>query len=73
MAKQFSILLNAPQTVMHFVRESIDELKKVSWPDRQTTIRYTLIVVVASLAVGFIIGGLDYMFTMLLETLLQRL
>jgi len=46
-----------------FVRESRDELRKVTWPSRQTTIRYTLIVIGASVAVGAIIGGLDFLFT----------
>lgn len=53
-----------------YVRESRDELKKVTWPSRQTTVRYTLIVVGACLVVGFVIGGLDFIFTKGLETLL---
>ncbi len=60
-------IANAPNLLMSFLREARDELKKVSWPDRQTTIRYTVIVVVASLVVGFVIGGIDYLFTLLIE------
>lgn len=59
-------LTQLPQTVITFVKEARDELKKVSWPSRPTTIRYTVIVVVASLAVGFIIGGIDYLFSLAL-------
>lgn len=53
-----------------YIKESREELKKVSWPTRQTTVRYTLIVVGACLVIGFVIGGLDFIFTKGLETLL---
>lgn len=53
-----------------YIRESREELKKVTWPTRQTTVRYTVIVVAACLVVGFVIGGLDFLFTKSLETLL---
>lgn len=43
-----------------FVKESRDELRKVTWPSRQTTVRYTIIVVGACLVIGFVIGGLDF-------------
>ena len=56
-----------PVALVRFVRESRDELKKVSWPSRQTTIRYTAIVIVSSLVVGMVTGGVDYMLTILLE------
>ncbi len=60
-------LTRLPQTVVTFAKEARDELKKVSWPSRPTTIRYTVIVIVASLAVGFIIGGIDYLFSLSLS------
>lgn len=46
-----------------FVKESIAELKKVVWPDRQKVVRLTLVVIGVSVATGFLIGGLDYLFT----------
>lgn len=50
-----------------FFKEAKEELKKVTWPDRQTTIRYTGIVIMASLIVGFVIGGIDYLFQLGIE------
>jgi preprotein translocase subunit SecE len=58
---------NIPRASLGFFKEARDELKKVSWPSRQTTVRYTLIVIISSLVVGGIIGGLDYLFTLILE------
>lgn len=66
-------LTHAPVALMNFLREARDELKKVSWPDRQITLRYTVIVVVASLVVGLVIGGIDYLFTLLIERFILEL
>lgn len=51
---------------VNYLREVRTELAKVSWPSRQDSLRMTGIVIVASLAVGLYIGGLDYLFTNLL-------
>lgn len=63
-------LVSLPSTIVTFVKEAKDELKKVTWPTRQTTIRYTIIVIVASLSVGLLIGGIDYLFQLGLESII---
>jgi len=50
-----------------FLKEVKLELKKVNWPTRNQTIRYTLIVLGISLAIALFLGGLDFLFTTLLE------
>jgi len=50
-----------------FLKEVKLELKKVNWPTRRQTIRYTLIVLGISLVIAVFLGGLDFLFTMLLE------
>lgn len=42
-----------------YLEESWAELRKVSWPDRQTVINLTLIVIAVSIAVGAYIAILD--------------
>lgn len=44
---------------MQFIREVMQELKKVTWPTRQETIKLTGVVIIISLFVAFFIGGLD--------------
>lgn len=44
---------------VQFVREVISELKRVTWPSREETIKLTAVVIVLSVAVGAFIGGLD--------------
>lgn len=70
MKEKITSLTQWPHQAVRFVREARDELKKVSWPNRDTTVRYTIIVVAASLAVGFVIGGIDYLFSLLLKRII---
>jgi len=42
-----------------YFQESWAELRKVSWPDRQTVVNLTLIVIGVSVAVGAYIAILD--------------
>jgi preprotein translocase subunit SecE len=48
---------NVPPT--RFLAEVISELKKVTWPSRDETMKLTAVVIVLSVAVGAFIGGLD--------------
>ncbi len=36
------------------------EFKKISWPDKQTTLKQSVVVVAISVVVGFIIAALDF-------------
>lgn len=44
---------------VQFVNEVISELKKVTWPTREETMKLTAVVIALSLIVGVFIGGLD--------------
>ncbi len=52
----------------HFLKEVQVELKKVNWPTKTQTTKYTLAVIGISLATALLFGALDYMFSWLLET-----
>ena len=43
------------------------EMKKVNWPTKKETIRYTLIVIGISIAIAIYLGGLDFIFTTILN------
>jgi len=45
-----------------FIREVVAELKKVTWPTRDETVKLTVVVIVISILVGAFIGGLDSLF-----------
>jgi|WetSurMetagenome_2_1015567.scaffolds.fasta_scaffold1076052_1 preprotein translocase subunit SecE len=54
-----------------FIRESISELKKVSWPSREDTIKLTGVVIIISIIVGIFISGIDALFLRLTSTFLR--
>lgn len=53
-----------------YLRDTWAELKLVTWPNRQTTVKLTVIVIAISALVGAYVGGLDYLFTSILKSLL---
>ncbi len=46
-----------------FFKEVQEELGKVTWPSREQTIRYTILVILVAVLVGLFLGGLDYILT----------
>ena len=43
-----------------FLRDVLDELRKVVWPTGGELYRYTLVVIVTVVILGVFIGGTDY-------------
>jgi len=58
--------------IVDYFRESKAELKKVTWPTRKEAIKHTLLVIGISLVVAAFLGGLDYVFSFGLQTLINR-
>ena len=58
-------------TPVGFLRETYAELRKVTWPTRQEVVRLTATVILVSLIVGVFIGGLDFIFTSLLQVVVK--
>ena len=57
--------------MMAFVREAKDELKKVTWPTRDEVTSFTMVVVVAVLAISIFLwavdSGLMYLINMVMK------
>ncbi|GAI02141.1 unnamed protein product [marine sediment metagenome] len=58
---------NLPSKIITFLKEVRLEMKKVNWPTRKETIKYTLIVIGVSFGVAVFLGGLDFIFTTILN------
>jgi len=52
-----------------YVRDAMSEIKKVIWPDRETTRNLTLVVIAVSIVLGILLGGIDYVLFQLFEAL----
>lgn len=49
--------------IITYFKEVRVEVKKVNWPTRQETIRYTLIVLGISVGIAIFLGTIDFGFT----------
>lgn len=58
-----------PTKIVTFLREVKTETKRVNWPTKDETIRYTLIVLGVSLAVAAYLGGLDFIIKTIVKNL----
>jgi preprotein translocase subunit SecE len=50
---------NQPNAIFRFYRETVGELRKVSWPTREEAINLTFIVVLVLVAMAILLGGID--------------
>jgi len=55
----------------NYIKASIEEMKKVTWPTKKETKNYTLLVIGISLAVAAFLGTLDYIFSFGLELFIK--
>ncbi len=53
-----------------FFNESRQELKRVNWPRKEETTRYTIFVIVLSVGLAAFLGILDYTFLQVLQNVI---
>lgn len=53
--------------VIAYLKDVRFEMKRVTWPTRRETLRYTLIVILVSSLVAIFLGGLDFALITLLD------
>jgi preprotein translocase subunit SecE len=46
----------------NLVRDTYTEIKKVTWPDQETTRNLTILVIVMATVLGILLGLVDYAF-----------
>lgn len=54
-----------------YVKDSAEEMKKVTWPTKKETKNYTVLVIGISLAVAVFLGALDYIFSWGFQTIFK--
>ncbi len=58
--------------LFNYFKGAKEELAKVVWPSRQTTINHTLMVILISVGIALFLGAVDYGLSRLLEILIIR-
>ena len=55
-----------------YIKESIEEMKKVTWPTKKETYNYTILIIGISLAMALFLGLLDYGFSQGMKAILYK-
>jgi preprotein translocase SecE subunit len=57
-------------TITNFFKQTYMEMKHVVWPSRKRAVIYALVVILFSVALGYLLGGFDILFKYLVGGLL---
>ena len=52
---------NQEGSLQRWLRETRAELRKVTWPTREEALRLTYVVIGLSVAMGLLLGGVDFL------------
>jgi len=58
--------------IKNFLQEAKQEFKRINWPTRQETTRYTLFVIGFSLAMAVFLGLFDFIFLYLFNKFILK-
>ncbi len=58
--------LEALQRLFH---DTVSEMKKITWPDRDATRNLTIVVIAISIVLGLTLGGVDALFVRLWQAI----
>ncbi len=64
--------MNILQKTNIFFREVYVELRKTNWLTRNEVLRYTMIVLAVTIVVAGFLGGLDYLFSTVLRSVIAN-
>ena len=53
--------------LLNYLKGAKEELAKVVWPTKETTVKHTLVVIVISLAIAIFLGSIDFLLNKVLE------
>lgn len=59
-----------PNVIQRYFRETVGELKKVSWPTRKEATNLTIIVLIVTVSTSLFLGMMDFLFTRLFALIL---
>lgn len=61
----------SPNRVQRYVRETIGELRKVSWPTRKEATSLTIVVLIVTFTMSALLGLLDFFYSRLMALILS--
>jgi preprotein translocase subunit SecE len=61
---------NYAASITQYLRDTRSELNKVVWPTREEAINLTIVVLIVTIIMTIILGGIDWVFSQVLNFLL---
>lgn len=65
-------MANLITVTKEYIKSSVAELKKVTWPTKDMTMRYSALVIIVSIAVAAFFASLDFGFSRLVTQVLAK-
>ena len=62
-AEKSSVAVKRPNFIQKYFGETVGELRKVTWPTRKEATNLTLIVIAVVVAMGLLLGALDFIYS----------
>ena len=60
------------EAIRQFLREVVLQFYQITWPDKETLTRLTVVVLFIAVLSGLLFGGIDFFFTKLVELVTLR-
>jgi preprotein translocase subunit SecE len=57
----------------NYLKDTLAEMRQVSWPTQQQALLYTVLVIVISIVVSLFLGAFDFLFTHGVEFIINRI
>ena len=64
---QPSLLATRTASLRTYLQDTMAEMRKITWPDQETTRNLTVVVIGISIVLGILLGGIDFLLVQLLE------
>ena len=65
-APKQSVLAQRTERLRGTYQDTMSEMRKINWPDQETTRNLTVVVIGISVALGILLGGIDFLLVRLL-------
>jgi len=65
--KEFALTEKKENAIIRFYRETVGELRKVSWPTREEAVNLTKIVILVLIVMAIFLGAVDWVGGRLLD------
>ena len=66
-ASKPSLFATRTASLRELYRDTMSEMRKITWPDQETTRNLTVVVIGISITLGILLGGIDFLLVKLLE------